>query len=166
MSKRTNFIAIFSTGVLLLPLLVIVLMQCRQLYVQHQAKERMEKQALHTLQIDTKVFRWVKAEKEILVDGKMFDVHSYTAYKNHVTVQGIFDEEETAINSFLSGQHSNDGWLIQLLYVGGLVCSLPSYLNFSIKFLGYHQRQNFPIAGTCVNRAKEIITPPPQFALT
>ena len=131
--------------------------------MQYQAKERMEKHALHTLQIKAKDFRWVKAEKEILVDGKMFDVHSYTAHQNMVTVRGLFDEEETAINNLLSGQNNNDRWLTHLLYVGGLVCAIPLSINFSIEFLGCHKKQSFPISSTCVTRAKEIITPPPQF---
>ncbi|MES2882681.1 MAG: hypothetical protein V4676_11070 [Bacteroidota bacterium] len=164
MNKRRNFIAIFIAGVLLLPLVVIVLMQCRQLYVQHKAKERMEIQALHTLQIEPKDFRWVKAEKEILVDGKMFDVHSYEAYKNHVIVRGLFDEEETAINNFLSMQNSGDGWLVQLLYFTGLVCVNQLFLHFSFGASACTATQIFRTITNCITRAKEIITPPPQFA--
>ena len=55
---------------------------------------RMEKENLHAATIPISEVIWVKKEKEILLNGRMFDIKKYTIDGQMMTVYGIFDEKE------------------------------------------------------------------------
>lgn len=65
-------------------------------------KEKMEKQLLHTIALKNENIVWVKANKEIVVDGKMFDVKFYTTTNGVTTFTGLYDEEETRLNAVVN----------------------------------------------------------------
>jgi hypothetical protein len=99
--------ALLFTGLIAAPLLFIVLLQGLQLYVRHQLKERLEREAQVHLAIPAGELVWIKKGRELLVDGKMFDITTIRYEGNTALVTGIFDPEETGILHLLKQQASS-----------------------------------------------------------
>ncbi len=49
------------------------------------------------MRVEKKDFHWVEEEKEIRIDGRMFDVESWHFENGAYIVTGLFDDEETAL---------------------------------------------------------------------
>lgn len=93
-------------GIIAAPLLFILVLQGLQLYVRHQLKERLAKEASVHLALPAGELVWVKMGREILVDGKMFDITFIRYEGNTALVTGIFDHKETGIMHALKRQAS------------------------------------------------------------
>lgn len=116
------------------PLLFIVLLQGLQLYVRHQLKERLEKEAQVHLAIPAGELVWVKRGREILVDGQMFDIKNIRYEGGTALVTGIFDHKESGIMRLLQqqGQPSKNSrslahlfvWLQQFVDTGSSIAFL------------------------------------------
>jgi hypothetical protein len=111
---------ILSLALLLLmatPLLLSVVMQLRQLQVQHQAKERLEKEKQHTIALHKNQWHWVKKGKEIRVGNRLFDVHSLREVNGVFYFTGLYDDEETAIVKQLNHlQHNKQQSVAQTFF--------------------------------------------------
>lgn len=90
------------------PLLAIILFTFKQQHIRHKMAERMEEQLLHRIVLRDNDVRWVKKDKEIWVNGKMFDIKSME-HKNGMTVfYGLYDDEETALKESLARAWKKD----------------------------------------------------------
>ena len=99
----------FLAGIIALPLLFILLLQGLQHHAQHEAKERLEKEALVTLKLAAHELHWYKKGKEILIDGQLFDVKTLVQKGNEVIVTGLFDKKENDIVKALHRQTERSG---------------------------------------------------------
>ncbi len=81
----------------ILPSLFLVLFHVREKAIQHRMRKELEKGSLVTITVNKTNFNWVDVEKEIRVEGRMFDVKSYRYENDVVLVTGLFDDEETAL---------------------------------------------------------------------
>lgn len=81
------------------PLLFIIIFSVKQQAIRHSMKERMENQSLHSITMANNEIHWAKKGKEILVNGKMFDVKSITCKNGLTTFYGLYDEEETLLKT-------------------------------------------------------------------
>lgn len=54
---------------------------------------------LQTIRLKNNGYTWVKAGKEVLVSGRMFDVKRQVADKDETIFTGLYDEEENALNA-------------------------------------------------------------------
>ncbi len=79
------------------PLLFVAGFLIKQQLVQHEMKQQLEQSALQTIQLDAGKINWVKEGKEILVDGKLFDVKIFIIAANKITLTGLFDYNEDAL---------------------------------------------------------------------
>lgn len=163
MRKPTNHIASVLLPVLiLLPLFCILAVQAWQVYLKNGAEERLEKGSVETMVIKTNQIHWEKKGKEISINGKMFDVKSFHINGNNITVTGMYDEKETAINKLLSQQFDNNNLLIQLLALAQFIF-LISAIFFLLKFFKllipyfYFPPARYRSIGI------EIQTPPPRY---
>ena len=71
-------------------------------------KEELEKGMLQRITISKDDLHWVEQGKEILVNGKMFDVEDLVHEGNYVTVTGLYDEDETSLISILNRLQSEN----------------------------------------------------------
>ena len=94
--KRRRIISVFFGLLLALPLLYVTGLQVKQVYIKHSLEERLEARLLKTLFIPTQDWRRIN-NREILIDGKLFDLKSVTETTDGFLVSGVFDEEETAV---------------------------------------------------------------------
>lgn len=80
--------------ILAIPLLFSVSVLVKQQVAQSQRNEKFSKEILQTITVSTSAIYWVKPEKEILFNGKLFDVKSYTKNGNSISLTGFFDDKE------------------------------------------------------------------------
>lgn len=68
----------------------------------------MEKSLLHTIILDEDKVVWMKPGKEIVVDGRMFDIKKSEKIDGKIVFQGLYDEEETALKNNINNSMRRD----------------------------------------------------------
>ncbi|MEO7393754.1 MAG: hypothetical protein ABIU11_02365 [Chitinophagaceae bacterium] len=164
---KTTFSNLFKVILLLLvasPVLVSFAFQLHQKIVQHQMKERLEKKLLQTIAVQENDIHWVKAEKEVWLNNRMFDIKSYSYNEGEYLLTGLYDDEETLLIKQLQKNQeqenkSDNKTVLQLFQLFSI-----SLNNLTDEFVssGFTKRQfqekSFPLTSLCLS----IITPPPQ----
>ena len=82
-----------------IPVLFTLFFLIRQQIIRHEMKEKLEQEMLHTILIPEAEVQWVKYKKEIRFRNKMFDVESFTVKDGQFSFKGLYDDDETALNS-------------------------------------------------------------------
>ena len=59
--------------------------------------EKLEHEMLITFTFSQQQIKWVIPGKELLVNGKLFDVKKYIEKNNCIEITGLFDKEEQAL---------------------------------------------------------------------
>lgn len=126
--------------------------------------ERLEESFdMETIVVKDKDIRWVKKGKEIYVNHRMFDVHSYRSANGKTTFKGLYDEDETILKKeFGKGwekQSEHNVNIIGLLFQQTLCyyehTDAPEDYSPLIEHF-YHYLYLYP------SPYSTIITPPPQ----
>ena len=73
-----------------------------------QIEEQIENSCLQTIETDIHKITWVEPDKEILIDGKLFDVKSFRQYGEKILLIGIFDTVEDEIAAQLASLENTD----------------------------------------------------------
>ena len=73
----------------------------RQQVVKYQMRQQLDKTALQTVSLSADKAIWLNEKKELIIDGKLFDVKSWHIYKNKLTATGLFDKDEDQLNKKL-----------------------------------------------------------------
>jgi len=109
-------------GVFLLPTLFLLFTLVQQRWITWEMHERLEKSQLITLTMPTSSIQWVKEGKEIVIQGRLFDVKSISYAYEFAHINGLFDEEETNLVNRINGQlhQQNTGKQLRL----SLLCSI------------------------------------------
>lgn len=96
-------------------------------------KHRLEEKMLHSFTLHKKNIRWGRSEKELIIDGRYFDVKTMSKTSNGtVVVTGLYDEEETALNDQMTNttkQNSQFGNRLIVQFFQLLYASSGSSLN-------------------------------------
>jgi len=88
---------ISALGLLLLvaiPLFFSVAVLVKQKILHYQRNKKFDKEILQTITVSRENIYWVKPGKEILFDGKLFDVKSFTTDGKSISLLGFFDHKE------------------------------------------------------------------------
>lgn len=89
-----------------MPWLFILSFFVQQQTIRHRMKEKLEAAIpKHTIQIPEDQITWVKKEKEIWVNGRMFDIKKMETTNGITTFTGLYDDEETDLR-----KKFNTGW--------------------------------------------------------
>ena len=80
-----------------LPYCVLLLFLLRQQYVRYRMREALEEGHLQTVIIQAGAGHWIKGGKEILVNGRLFDVEEKRCEEDRLVLRGMYDEAETAL---------------------------------------------------------------------
>ena len=126
-------------------------------------KEKLENEFLHTITVPKENVTWVKYNKEIIVEDKLFDVNSFSEKDGLYFFIGLFDAEETALNDFLEKDtdDKNENELLGQLFQ----CLQSPCVSVSFD-QGIIADQNntcfFPILLHIPSPFINITTPPPQ----
>jgi hypothetical protein len=145
-----------------MPFIFTLFFLVKQQIIRHEMKESLEKEFLHTIAIPKDGVMWVKYNKEIRVENKLFDVESFSEKGDMYIFEGLFDEEETALNNLLeqNTQTENENELAQLFHMLQSLCTDLSsdqsiITNTSNNF-------GFPILLNISSPFIGLLTPPPQ----
>ena len=112
------------------------MLQGARWYLQSTAGERIEQQPLVTITLPAEKAIWEKKGKELNIDGRLFDVKSYTPSAETLTVTGVYDEEElnlVRLLSDLTAPEQNDAFLHFLLVLQCFSASLFFFLPGAIR---------------------------------
>lgn len=111
-NNRQLLITLFLLITISMPPLLFVYYQANQAFVRFEMEEELEKSKLQTIRIPVNEVSWYKKNRELLVDGKLFDVKTQTELQGVIEFTGLFDEQETAIALQLDAlrhQHADGG---------------------------------------------------------
>ncbi len=91
-----------------IPCLLFVYYQSAQWYVQHEMEEKLENEQLQTLVIPVSDIKWYKENKEIRVEGKLFDIKSVVFQDGIASFTGLYDDQEMYIKVQLENLELED----------------------------------------------------------
>ncbi len=162
-------IKIISIGFLFLvavPLLYSTVMLVQQKIVHHQSIERLEKTLLQTISISKDEIIWVKANKEILINGKYFDIKSFKSHGNSIELIGYFDISEDLLVKQLKGlMKSNEDKSpfnqLTVKFFLSQICLLQPDILFENNWLQYSSHY-FTYDDKLINFPHRLSTPPPK----
>ena len=97
MGSKKKIVAFVFVIITLCPVIAFYTLSIFKKIVQHQMEEKMERSLLQTIVTKKGSFTWIKMNKEILINGKMFDVKSYKTNVEETTFKGLYDEDEKKI---------------------------------------------------------------------
>ncbi len=96
--SSTNIKATFLLLIVAIPLFLSIVFLLTQLTIQFQMEYELETAATQKFTLGADQVHWIKKNKEILINGKFFDLKSFTVNIDSIIVEGIFDEDEDALN--------------------------------------------------------------------
>lgn len=109
--NRKSITALLLLTIVSIPGFLLVHYQITQVYIHHQMEEKLEKQYMQTVRVPLKYVKWYKKDKEVIIDGKLFDIKSIDIENEIAVFKGLFDEKETLlkekITQFQSQQEKN-----------------------------------------------------------
>jgi hypothetical protein len=147
------------------PLLFIVITHIKQQEIRHNMNQQLESKMLHTITLSKNDLHWLKDGKELLVNGRMFDVKSFKAVgAGEISFTGLYDDDETALVNKMKrnqqNENNNGGKLLAQLFQ--LLQS--SWNNTTAEvFIPVLDKNHFPGIEQCLASPFIIIlSPPPQ----
>ncbi|HEY0354665.1 MAG TPA: hypothetical protein VGC29_00595 [Flavisolibacter sp.] len=164
MTNRKTITILFAF-VLLLPLVFSGGLQVFQVYLKHRAEQRLQTETIFDLSFPLHKVKWVEQDREIMVDGKMYDLQSYHEEDGMLIAKGIYDEHESRVMNVLHNFNEKDQnqliirvlLLIQIFAV--VVQTLAPIFQpgiFKKQFLSFSSSIPLPVV-------KKIYQPPRQF---
>jgi hypothetical protein len=98
-SCKRSVMAVAMLIVISMPVGLFVTWKVQQLIQKHEMMEKLEHAKLETITIPETAVEWYEEGREIIVDGRLFDVISWHKIPGTVKVSftGLFDDAETAI---------------------------------------------------------------------
>lgn len=97
MFNRKKILAFSMLLVVAAPLFFFIGFTVKQKQIQHAMKAKLESAALQTVVLKKAGVQWLKKNKEIIIDGKLFDIKSYTTDGEKIIFNGLFDHEENKL---------------------------------------------------------------------
>lgn len=166
--SRKFIIALFLLITIGMPSLVFIYYQASQAYLRFEMEEELEKEKLQTVRVPAHKVVWYKKNKEIIVDGKLFDVKTQVYAEGVVEFTGLFDEKETEIAQQLEAmknQHSDgadDTESITVKYASIFLYKEDGWLNRFDQYLAKLIHHNQFSENHRLSPVLSIPSPPPK----
>lgn len=77
-----------------LPVIFSMTLLIKQKIIHFQRDGRMHEETIQTITLSSKTIVWIKSGKEVLVNGKLFDVKTIKIQDACITLTGYFDDKE------------------------------------------------------------------------
>ena len=169
MSNRSA-VVIFFLCLVAIPLAFSVYSLIGKKVIEHRMEERMEVENLQVITIDAASVIWLKANKELLIDGEPFDVRTIKKDGSKLILSGLFDAPENELKNKLEVYHNSKDKPVSsntslLLFVFTNYCQINEPLNLSTPFF-IHKKKAWQIyQDNACTIQHEINTPPPKSLL-
>lgn len=104
MKKLISIVFILAVA---LPLLLPAWFLVRQQALRKTAKENLKQALLQTVKVSRKDFVWVKKNKEIRLQGRLFDIKEMITAGDSAVITGLYDEQEDILHDQLGKWQQN-----------------------------------------------------------
>lgn len=162
-----TILTVFLLAAFSIPLLSPVALQVKQLYVQWQMLEALEKQELIHVRIKTADIEWIKDKKECWINGEMFDVKEMQVINDETLLTGLYDKKEKEIKRSLKDMAKNQqqsGKLQQLVKLFSVMAANAENLNLPpLDCIDINNRNQFRNS-IYTNPFLGYTSPPPKFS--
>lgn len=163
-SKGRHIIPIFFLLLTLAPTLFMSGLQLFQAFIRQRIEHALDKEALVTITFPASEVVWYEKGREVMVDGRMFDIKTYEINGGLFTAQGIYDEEETRVVHLMKGHWSEEQqshFVVQLLLLSHCIILL-SFLVYTFNLLQLKACFKPILARTYLPPFLAIVVPPPK----
>lgn len=139
----------------------------KQKIIRHEMKEKLEGNFLQTITVGKADFKWVKKNKEIIIDGRLFDVKGYRIKNDSLFFTGLYDEAEQKLKKDFAGilqQKKNETAPLEQLILK-LILTAVVKKNTEAAFLSLTKsvKTIFPVYNeVAVTQSIAVNTPPPN----
>lgn len=99
---KNKIIAFVMLLVLATPLCYVASLTIQQLFVKIAMEKKLKTAALQHITLPINEVQWHDKDKEIIINGKLFDVENYTVTYGLATFKGLYDSVEDGINKKLN----------------------------------------------------------------
>lgn len=89
---------------LCMPMLSPVILQLKQLHVQREMLEKLEKEQLISVRVKAASVQWVKPKKECVLGTEMFDVKKIAVDGDDLVLTGLYDAKEKELKRMIRQQ--------------------------------------------------------------
>ena len=152
--------------VILCPLLIYTTLSFHKHLVKWQMEERLEHAALKTISLKKDAFTWVKINKEIVVNGRLFDVKSYVNKDENIIFKGLYDDEEKeiihGINSLVHNKKNSSSHTFTLFKI----MLIPLIINERTHVTAYNSKKvkayYYTYNEVAISQYNSIYLPPPN----
>ena len=94
---KQKITASFFLLIVAIPAIFSVIYLLKVASLHNSIEERMESEKLQTITLSAEKVYWIIKDKELLIEGELFDVKSYTLSEDSISLTGFFDAEETDV---------------------------------------------------------------------
>jgi len=110
----------------------------KQKLIENEMEERLETASLQTITVNSTHVQWLKKNKEVLINGNLFDVHTYTTKGNTVILTGLYDKDEDQLHEQLKDFMQQKNWH----FISAACCrnKIPFFLHYTIILQVYYAR--------------------------
>jgi predicted RNA-binding protein with PUA domain len=167
MNSNKKIISFVMMLLVAAPFIIFSVYTIKQKIIQVQMQQALEQGMLQTITLNKADVHWEEEGEEIIIDGALFDVKSYSIIKDKIVVTGLYDKQETVLKNKVeklqhqknNSENNNDNLVLKFMFTVALLPKQTSLHFFSTKsdtkFVSYSDAIVFQ---TC-----NIITPPPIF---
>jgi len=148
------------------PIFFLIAFFIKQQHIRHIMKEKLEYASLQTIAIKRSEFKWVKKDKEIVIDGQLFDVESIVINLHEIIVTGLFDDDENKLEKVFSSimhRKNNETAPINKLILKFIL--IPAFIRTHVPFTTWLAEIPVSLFGyydeALISQSYEINTPPP-----
>ena len=166
MLRIKKILAFAAMMVIIAPIFIFFSLLIKQKVIQHQMTEKLENASLQSIIVNDGQFIWVKENKEIEINRRLFDVKYYTSKNGKTVFTGLFDEEENKIKKAMADfiEHDENNKIPNEQFLKYLFNpSINFKEDFAIQhFIGYVKTQYLFFNNKAVSISLPAFTPPPN----
>jgi hypothetical protein len=167
MLLKTKILSVLFLSIFTVPMICTVAYLAAVKINAHQMQEKLEKSSLQKVLVYTNELVWVKKGKEVLINGKLFDVKSSEIINGKIQLTGLFDTAEDEIIKKISALESNKNDSSSPVYsmLVKLLCPAVLQQNITNTIVDIPAADDkFPdiVCAKSVNPFIDVNTPPPN----
>jgi hypothetical protein len=101
MFKRKKILAFSMLLIVAVPLFFFIGFVVKERMIKNEMRDNLETSSLKTIIVNEADVQWADENKEVIINGNLFDVKSYTVADGKITLTGLFDTDEVTLHSQL-----------------------------------------------------------------
>jgi hypothetical protein len=149
------------------PLFLFVGFIVKQKIIQHQMLEQLEKTSLQTITVNKADILWAKKDKEVIINGKLFDVKSYVIAGDEIIVTGLYDTAENKLKkeltSLMHSKRNESAPLEQLILKFIFTAAINQNQQNELFFCSQNIKIIYPLHNeAAICQSLPVSTPPPN----